>query len=165
MILDMFSCECVFLHVFNIMGVLEILLYCWATKYYFVALWFMGVDIKYISICWNNVFRFSSEEVSGQNQVKASVQRKIRQSITDEVDYTYFFIYDYIMLCIHFALECIVRDRKFQDGYGICLVMNYTLYNVTIDAVFNFILHSYKSDIDTTKSKYISIFLVMDWDS
>lgn len=29
--------------------------------------------------------RFSSEEVSAQNQVKASVQRKIRQSIADEV--------------------------------------------------------------------------------
>nr|GMD46908.1 malignant T-cell-amplified sequence 1 homolog [Ipomoea batatas] len=27
---------------------------------------------------------FSSEEVSGQNQVKASVQRKIRQSIAEE---------------------------------------------------------------------------------
>lgn len=29
--------------------------------------------------------RFSSEEVSAQNQVKASVQRKIRQSIAEEV--------------------------------------------------------------------------------
>lgn len=29
--------------------------------------------------------RFSAEEVSAQNQVKASVQRKIRQSIADEV--------------------------------------------------------------------------------
>jgi hypothetical protein len=29
--------------------------------------------------------RFSSEDISGQNQVKASVQRKIRQSIADEV--------------------------------------------------------------------------------
>lgn len=41
--------------------------------------------------CQNNFFfsflffRFSSEEVSAQNQVKASVQRKIRQSIADEV--------------------------------------------------------------------------------
>jgi hypothetical protein len=31
--------------------------------------------------------RFSSEEVSAQNQVKASVQRKIRQSIAEEVMY------------------------------------------------------------------------------
>ncbi|KAL0318466.1 UNVERIFIED_CONTAM: Malignant T-cell-amplified sequence 1 [Sesamum angustifolium] len=30
------------------------------------------------------IFRFSSEEVSAQNQVKASVQRKIRQSIAEE---------------------------------------------------------------------------------
>lgn len=30
-------------------------------------------------------YRFSHEEVSGQNQVKASVQRKIRQSIAGEV--------------------------------------------------------------------------------
>jgi hypothetical protein len=29
--------------------------------------------------------RFTPEEVTGQNQVKASVQRKIRQSIADEV--------------------------------------------------------------------------------
>jgi hypothetical protein len=29
--------------------------------------------------------RFSHEEVSGQNQVKSSVQRKIRQSIADQV--------------------------------------------------------------------------------
>jgi hypothetical protein len=29
--------------------------------------------------------RFTSEEVTGQNQVKASVQRKIRQNIADEV--------------------------------------------------------------------------------
>ena len=29
--------------------------------------------------------RFSLEEVSSQNQVKASVQRRIRQSIQDEV--------------------------------------------------------------------------------
>lgn len=32
---------------------------------------------------WN--FRFTSEEVTGQNQVKASVQRRIRQNIADEV--------------------------------------------------------------------------------
>ena len=32
--------------------------------------------------------RFSSEEVSAQNQVKASVQRKIRQSIAEEVTVT-----------------------------------------------------------------------------
>lgn len=30
-------------------------------------------------------FRFSTEDVSAQNQVKASVQRKIRQSIAEEV--------------------------------------------------------------------------------
>lgn len=36
----------------------------------------------------NSIFdRFSSEEVSAQNQVKASVQRKIRQSIAEEVLY------------------------------------------------------------------------------
>jgi PUA domain protein len=28
--------------------------------------------------------KFTAEEVTGQNQVKASVQRKIRQSIADE---------------------------------------------------------------------------------
>lgn len=32
--------------------------------------------------------RFTAEEVTGQNQVKASVQRKIRQSIADEVNAT-----------------------------------------------------------------------------
>jgi molybdopterin synthase catalytic subunit len=32
--------------------------------------------------------RFTAEEVTGQNQVKASVQRKIRQSIADEVNVT-----------------------------------------------------------------------------
>lgn len=32
-----------------------------------------------------SVTRFSSEEVSAQNQLKASVQRKIRQSIVEEV--------------------------------------------------------------------------------
>lgn len=31
------------------------------------------------------IYRFSSEEVSAQNQVKASVQRRIRQSIAEEV--------------------------------------------------------------------------------
>lgn len=36
--------------------------------------------------------RFSSEEVSAQNQVKASVQRKIRQSIAEEVMFTNEFV-------------------------------------------------------------------------
>jgi len=31
------------------------------------------------------LFRFCLEEISSQNQVKASVQRRIRQSIQDEV--------------------------------------------------------------------------------
>jgi hypothetical protein len=31
------------------------------------------------------IHRFSSEDISGQNQVKASVQRRIRQSIAEEV--------------------------------------------------------------------------------
>lgn len=37
--------------------------------------------------------RFSSEEVSAQNQVKASVQRKIRQSIAEEVQLPVDFFY------------------------------------------------------------------------
>ncbi|KAJ9557110.1 hypothetical protein OSB04_011724 [Centaurea solstitialis] len=43
---------------------------------------------SYIALCTQILLyvtpRFTSEDVSGQNQVKASVQRKIRQSIADE---------------------------------------------------------------------------------
>lgn len=38
------------------------------------------------------VFRFTSEEVTGQNQVKASVQRKIRQNIADEVIFLHYHV-------------------------------------------------------------------------
>ncbi|KAL2247335.1 UNVERIFIED_CONTAM: Malignant T-cell-amplified sequence 1 [Sesamum indicum] len=40
--------------------------------------WVLSVNFRHVS------FGFSSEEVSAQNQVKASVQRKIRQSIAEE---------------------------------------------------------------------------------
>lgn len=46
--------------------------------------------------------RFSSEEVSAQNQVKASVQRKIRQSIAEEV----------MVTCDFFSF--LALDKKFQ---------------------------------------------------
>lgn len=55
-----------------------------------------------------DVFRFSSEEVSGQNQVKASVQRKIRQSITDEVDYVFSYVYILIRL---YTLNCLSSPK------------------------------------------------------
>lgn len=54
------------------------------------------------------MFRFSSEEVSGQNQVKASVQRKIRQSITDEVDYVFFYVCVLIRL---YTLNCLSSPK------------------------------------------------------
>lgn len=46
-------------------------------------------------------FRFSSEEVSAQNQVKASVQRRIRQSIADEVMSLFFFVLVFVVLRYH----------------------------------------------------------------
>ena len=47
------------------------------------------------------LFRFSSEEVSAQNQVKASVQRRIRQSIADEVMSLFFFVLVFVVLRYH----------------------------------------------------------------
>ncbi|KAF9669889.1 hypothetical protein SADUNF_Sadunf13G0011500 [Salix dunnii] len=41
-------------------------------------------DARVVTVILVSVYKFSSDEVSSQNQVKASVQRKIRQSIADE---------------------------------------------------------------------------------
>lgn len=50
--------------------------------------------------------RFSSEDVSAQNQVKASVQRKIRQSIAEEVQLPV----DSYILCFNKMFEELIRN-------------------------------------------------------
>lgn len=52
-------------------------------------------------------FRFSSEEVSAQNQVKASVQRRIRQSIADEVMPLFLGSFLFFKKCIFFSVICV----------------------------------------------------------
>jgi len=57
--------------------------------------------------------RFSSEDISGQNQVKASVQRRIRQSIADEVLLLQITYLDLYFLFISVA-KSVVRLTQFD---------------------------------------------------
>lgn len=47
--------------------------------------WLLRITCMLFMLLYIYIYRFSSEEVSAQNQVKASVQRRIRQSIAEEV--------------------------------------------------------------------------------
>lgn len=62
------------------------------------------------------VCRFSSEDVSAQNQVKASVQRKIRQSIAEEVSYD----------------GCLLKLRQLLPKFKVTSVFNTILISISV---------------------------------